>query len=158
MRKKIIFFCAMLAGIVFLPLSVSAQDVYVWEYYGIQVTLPNSVNVTVNDENAFEAESDQVILSMHLFEEDISLDDMADAIVQIASDLDLDDLTDFEEVSMNGLEGSYIHGYKDGSSIYIVGLIDPNSQVNFFVTAVLSDEDEEAGEKAVKIINSFKVI
>lgn len=158
MRKKIILFCAMLVGIVLLPLSVSAQKVYVWEYYGIQVTLPNSVNVTVNDDYAFEAESDQVILSMHLFEEDVTLDDMDDAIVQIAYDVDLEDFSDSEALILNGLEGSYIYGYQDGVLIYIVGLIDPKTQVNFFVTAVLSGEDEEANKKAVKIIESFKVI
>lgn len=158
MRKKIIFFYAMLVGIVFSPLTVSAQDVYVWEYYGIQVTLPSSVNVTVNDDSDFEAQSDQVILSMHIFEEDITWDDIDDAIVQIAYDVDLEDFTDSEAVSMNGLEGSYIHGYKDGTSIYIAGFIDPKTQVNFFVTVVLSDDDEEADEKAVKIINSLKRI
>ena len=51
--------------------------------------------------------------------------------MQVASSLELDRIDDLSLIKFNGFSGAYAEGASDGATIFMMGLIDPNSDTNF---------------------------
>jgi hypothetical protein len=49
-----------------------------------------------------------------------------------------------------------VDGFKDGSRIMFAGMLDPRTQTNFFIAIVFDDEDTQAEEDALGILNSLR--
>ncbi|HAY71151.1 MAG TPA: hypothetical protein DCX89_04615, partial [Saprospirales bacterium] len=59
-------------------------------------------------------------------------------------------------IEFNNFEGAYAEGVSDGVKVFIMGLIDPDSDTNFFIIISFLDEDENAIEEAINICTSIE--
>lgn len=137
--------------------SVQAQQNYVWEEYGISFTLADDFVEEHNDINEFSAAGDGMFLSIIPFK-DASIDDSDITVytVQIAASLGLEEIDDVDVLELNYFQGGYVEGYKDGAKIFLLGMIDPDSDTNYFVVITFQDEDEEAIKEAINIVTSIQ--
>lgn len=138
--------------------SVDAQKTYVWDYYKVQITVPDDFRVKVNDHHNFEMKGDGMELAMHIFEENVSIDDLDDATITGANAMKLAEIDEATKVSVNELQGYYVEGFKEGYRVMFAGLGDPNSHTNFFLVITFSDDDQEAEKAALAIINSLDIL
>ncbi|MFN8357633.1 MAG: hypothetical protein U0Y10_24455 [Spirosomataceae bacterium] len=153
--KKTVSLLALLA---FVSLSAFAQKTYVWDYYHIQITVPRDFRVKVNTNHDFEMKGDGMELAMHIFEQNVSIDDLDDATIEGAKALKLTEVDEATAVKVNELEGFYVEGFKDGNRIVFAGLGDPKSHTNFFIVITFDDDDKEAEKEAINIIKSLDVL
>ena len=154
MKKMMhLFICIPL--FLFLGVHLNAQQTFVWNV-GVSVTLPDDFSVTTNSNGEFDAIGDGMNLSMFVFEEDISLEEIEEATLMVATEIELTELDALQNVTTTtGFEGKYVAGYKDDHAVLLVGLIDPNSITNFFVVITFLDDDIVAQEDAFIILNSL---
>jgi len=138
--------------------NVSAQKTYVWEHYKIQITVPDNFRVKVNDDHNFEMKGDEMDLVMHIFEENVAIDDLDDATITGAKAIELTEVDEATKVTANELEGYYVEGFKDGFRVIFAGLGDPNSHTNFFLAITFSDDDKAAEKIAKDILDSLDVL
>ena len=136
--------------------DAKAQKVFLWKDYKLQITVPNDFRMRTNTSESFEMKGDGMELIMNIVEEDITLEDLEEATIAGADEMELDEVDEATEVNSNGLQGYYVEGYKDGSRIMFAGMLDPRTQTNFFIAIVFADDDDQAEEDALKICNSIK--
>ncbi|MEP7195869.1 MAG: hypothetical protein ABI851_05075 [Saprospiraceae bacterium] len=146
-----LFICLFCSGLV-------AQKNYVWEHYKIQLTVPSDFRVKVNDDHNFEMKGDGMDLAMHIFEQNVAIDDLDDATIAGANAMELAEVDEETKVTVNELEGYYVEGFKSGYRIVFAGLGDPKSHTNFFIVITFDDDDKEAEAAALEIINSLDVL
>ncbi len=151
------FFMAIL--FVLSSLMTFAQQNYTWEEYGITFTLADDFNETVNNMDEFSATGDGMELSIIPFK-DGSIDDsdITTYTMAVAASLNLERIDDVNTINVNGFKGGYAEGAQNGAKIFVMGLIDPNSDTNFFIMIVFQDEDANAMEEAINICKSIKKI
>lgn len=136
-----------------------AQQVYTWDEYGISFTLADDFKETVNNIDEFSATGDGMELAIIPFkDESINDEDINAYTMSIASSLKLQRVDDVSVIDINGFKGGYAEGVLDGAKIFIMGLIDPDSDTNFFVIITFLDQDENATAEAVNICTSIKKI
>jgi hypothetical protein len=138
--------------------TLYSQKNYVWDYYQIQITVPDDFRVKKNDNHDFEMKGDGMDLAMHIFEENISIDELSEATIHGAKAARLTEVDEATEVRVNELEGYYVEGFKDGFRVIFAGLGNPSTQTNFFLVITFSDDDKEAEKAAFEIINSLDVL
>lgn len=136
--------------------EAEAQKVFEWKDYKLQLTVPDDFRIRKNTSEAFEMKGDGMELIMTIVEEDITLEDLEEATIAGADEMELDEIDEATEVSSNGLKGYYVEGVKDGSRIMFAGMLDPRTQTNFFIAIVFADDDDQAEEDALTILNSIK--
>lgn len=136
--------------------QVSAQQYYEWDEYGISFTLADDFVEERNDGEEFSAQGDGMSMSIFPFK-DASIDDsdIAAYVIDIASSLDLEEVDDVDLIKLNYFKGGYVEGYKDGARIFLLGMIDPNSETNFFVVITFADDDQNAVDEAISIVSSI---
>ena len=151
--NKIIFSITLCLFTVFLY----GQQTYEWEEYGISFTLADDFEETVNSEEEFSAIGDGMEVSIIPFKDE-TIDDsnITTYTMSIAASLKLEAIDDISTISFNGFKGGYAEGVKDGVKIFVMGLIDPDSENNFFVIITFQDGDELAAEEAIKICKGIK--
>lgn len=138
-----------------LPQTSFAQLTFQWDA-GVRVTLPDDFEVDKNIPGEFTASADGMEFHMLIFEEDLALEDMKDATLEIAEELAVAEIEEIRNIETpSGFEGKYVEGNADGQIIIIAGLIDPESTTNFFVVMSFFDDDDLAIEDAQKILNSL---
>ena len=152
---KKIFLPLLTLALVIGSLSVQAQQSWVWDAYDVSLQLPEDFKVIKNGKNEFEAEGEGMEIYMFIFEEDISLNQMKDATLLAASEMELEQYDAVEEVSTSGFEGKYVAGYKEGDAVLLCGLIDPDNTTNFFVVITFDDDDGVAEADAFRILRSL---
>lgn len=141
---------------IFVLLSASAQVTFDWDDQGISFTLPNDFVVVNDGEFEFEAEGDGMEFGLYVFNDDeLDADDVADLTFELASSLDLEEVDDAEEIELNGFLGAYVLGYLDGDAIFLLGLMDPDTDTNFYATVTFFDDDDEAEATAFQILESI---
>ncbi len=138
--------------------SAFTQKTFVWEYYQIQITVPDDFQVLKNDNHDFEMKGDGMDLAMHIFEENISIDELNEATIHGAKAARLTEVDEATEIRVNELEGFYVEGYKEGFRVIFAGLGDPSTQSNFFLVITFADDDNEAEKAAFQILNSLDVL
>ncbi|TDB67340.1 amidohydrolase family protein [Arundinibacter roseus] len=136
--------------------AAQAQSTFQWEDYRLEITVPDDFKVNKNTSETFEMSGEGMELIMEIVEEDITLEDLEEATVAGAEEMELDEIDEATAVSSNGLKGFYVEGVKDGSRIMFAGMLDPRTQTNFFIAIVFDDEDKQAEKDAIKILNSIK--
>ncbi|MBK8701739.1 MAG: hypothetical protein IPN29_20140 [Saprospiraceae bacterium] len=152
--KKLFF-----AIILFFAMSfstLSAQQDYVWEYYGLEVTVPDDFEVVKNSDTEFEMKGVGMGFYMYLFEEDIAVEDMDVAVVDVANSIAMEEIDAAQVIQGSGLDGYYVEGYKEGLRVMLAGMIDPKTQTNFFMLITFYDTDNVAESDALDIIHSVR--
>ncbi len=149
----------LLFSIVLFSTQSEAQQSYTWEDYGISFTLADDFRETVSTGEEFSASGDGMEMTIIPFtDETIDDTDITGYTMSIAASLNLGRIDDISKISFNGFQGGYAEGELDGAKIFLMGIIDPNSEHNFFVIITFLDGDENAIEEAVNICKSFKKI
>lgn len=143
-----------LAFIVFSSFTFIADKTYVWEKYKLQITVPDDFKVTKNTNTDFDMKGDGMELMMNIFEKNISVDDMDEAVIAGANAMELEAIDAEETIEGDGLDGYYVEGLKDGHRVMFAGMIDPKSRTNFFLIIIFADRDKQAEEDALEILES----
>ncbi len=151
---------------IFLLLTLSlyttqsyAQQVYTWEDYGISFTLADDFQEVVSTGDEFSAVGDGMDLTILPFsDESIDDSDITSYTMSIAASLNLGRIDDVSTINFNGFKGGYAEGVSDGTKIFLMGVIDPKSDTNFFVIITFLDGDSNAIEEAINICKSIKKI
>lgn len=143
-----------------LVLSISySQHVYTWDDYGISFSLANDFRETVNSGEEFAAVGDGMEMSIIPFaDETIDDKDITTYTMSIAASLNLTRIDAINEIQINGFKGGYAEGMSEGVKVFIMGLIDPDSDTNFFVIITFLDNDKLAIEEAINICKSIHKI
>ncbi len=140
----------------FTGLGSLLNQTFVWDHYGIAVDVPDDFKVLKNTESEFDMKGDGMELYMNVFEEDITLETMADAVAETAIAIEMEELDRVLELTGNGLDGFYVEGYKSGHRVMLAGFIDPKSHTNFLMVITFLDTDDVADEDGIAIINSVR--
>ena len=151
-------FASALLIIILSSSSLISQKTYVWDYYKIQITVPDDFRVKVNNSNDFEMKGDGMDLTMNIFEEDVTIDDLDEVTKIGAKAIEMTEVDEATRVAVNELEGYYVEGFKSGFRIIFAGLGDPKTHTNFFLAITFDDDDKEAEKAAMEIINSLDVL
>jgi len=141
----------------FLTFQVTvAQQNYTWEEYGIGFTLADDFEETQNTDDEFSAAGDGMTISIIPFKDDsVDDSDISGYTMSIAASLKLERIDDVSVIDINGFKGGYAEGVQDGTKIFVMGLIDPDSDVNFFVIIVFQEDDQNAMDEAINICKSI---
>jgi hypothetical protein len=143
----------------FSILNLNAQQAYVWEAYGISFTLADDFEEVVNNDEEFSAVGDGMEMAILPFsDENIDNSDIVAYTIEVGNSLDLERVDNVNVIKLNGFKGAYVEGMADGEKIFLMGLIDPDSDTNFFVIITFLDDDENAIQEAINICKSFKKI
>ncbi len=133
-----------------------AQNEYTWDEYGIKFSLAPDFVEKVNNNEEFSADGDMMSISIIPFkDETIDDSDIAAYTISIAKSINLTSYEDVNVISMNDFKGGYVEGVSDGARIFLMGLIDPISDTNFFVIITFIDQDHIATEEAIRMVKSF---
>lgn len=136
--------------------TIYSQQEYTWEEYGIGFSLADDFKEKVNNIEEFSAEGDGMEISIIPFKDgSIDDNDITTYTMSIAASLKLGKIDDISKIDINGFTGGYAEGVQNGIKIFVMGLIDPDSETNFFITIVFQDKDENAIEEAINICKSI---
>lgn len=149
--RILIFFMAMTA------ITSQAQQNYVWDEYGISFSLADDFEEVVNNIEEFSAVGDGMEMAIIPFkDETIDDSDITGYTMSVAASLELERIDDVNVIKVNGFKGGYAEGVLNGEKIFLMGLIDPDSDTNFFVIITFLDNDQNAIEEAINICRSFQ--
>lgn len=132
------------------------EQTYTWEYYGLEITVPDDFKVVKNTNEEFEMNGDGMGLYMYIFEGDITVEEMDVAVIEAATEMNMQEVDAAQVITGDGLDGFYVEGYKDGVRVMLAGMIDPKSQTNFMMLITFGDDDDVADSDAIDIINSVR--
>jgi hypothetical protein len=145
-----------LSLLMIISIAASAQQQVVWNYHKVSMMLHDDFKVTKNTNEEFRAEGDGMEVYVDIWEENIAVEDMDEAVASYALKLKMTEVDAAHEVHVNGLEGFYVEGFKDGDRILLAGLIVPDSHTNIVVEINFGDNDATAEKDALEILNSIK--
>jgi hypothetical protein len=128
----------------------------VWETYKLQITVPDDFSVLKNTNEEFELEGDGMSIAFDTFEQNVSADELGEATNEAAAALKMENVREQQEIKPNGLEGHYVEGRIGEDRIILAGMLDPESNVNFFVAITFDNEDDVAEVDARAILNSIR--
>ena len=147
MKYLLFSICCLLGGT-----TLQAQQEYVCDAYGIGFTLADDFVEVTNDEDEFSADGDGMSFSIVPFSNDeINEDDITAYTISIFDEMDITRTDDISKIRLNGFIGGYAEGATDDTRLFVMGLIDPDSDTNFFVIITFFDDDENAVEEAIRI-------
>ncbi len=136
--------------------NLTSQQNYTWDEYGLSFSLADDFKEEVNNAEEFSANGDGMNMAIIPFKDaDFDDEDITAFTLAIAASLDLGRVDDVNTIDINGFKGGYAEGEKDGAKIFIMGLIDPDSDTNFFVLITFLDQDENATQEAINICQSI---
>ncbi len=142
-----------LLAVLFSVGTLFAQDDYTWDAHGVGFSVPSDFIVQSNADNEFSASSGDVYLSIASWEdESVDKEGLEDAAVDAALELNLDELTDADELEIDVFVGYYVEGAKNGLNAFIATLLDTESDTNIVVIIVYKDGHED---EATNIILSL---
>lgn len=125
----------------------------VWDDFGLGFSLPRGMKITENDGDTFSAESEELYLTiLPIADETITENDLADAVVAMATEMEYDDLTDADDLELNDLYGFYVEGSKDGARAFVIAMMDTMSSTNYLAVIVFTPESRD---RAIKLARSF---
>jgi hypothetical protein len=136
--------------------SFTVDDVYVWEKYRLQITVPDDFEVVKNTDEEFEMEGDGMDLTISIFAEKITLADLEEATIAGAEAIKMTEIDQAHATKINQLDGFYVEGYLDDHRVMFAGLMDQRTKTTLFVAITFADDDKNAEDEAFKIINSLK--
>lgn len=146
-----------LITLTFATLSLNAQQTFIWDHYGLAIDVPDDFQVLKNTDTEFEMSGDGMEMYMYLFDADITLETMDEAIISAAAEIQMGEIDRALTLKGDGLDGLYVEGYKDGHRVMLAGFIDPASHTNFMMLVMFGDDDSVADEDAIAIFNTVRV-
>jgi hypothetical protein len=154
MKTFVLYFALFISAV-----TVQAQQNYVWDEYGISFSLADDFEEVFHNYEEFSAVGDGMEMAIIPFkDETIDDSDITGFTMQVAASLQLDRIDDVSVIKLNGFKGGYAEGVLNGEKIFLMGLIDPKSDTNFFVIITFLDNDQNAIDEAVNICKSFRKI
>lgn len=135
-----------------IPLAVGQTDMQ-WDSYGLGFTLERGMRITTNDGEEFTAERQELFITIHpLTNEYVTEDDLIDAVIMMAKDMEYDDISDADVLELDDLIGVYIEGKTEGTSSFVIALMDTESAQNYIVIVLFEDNFRD---EAIDMILSF---
>ncbi|MDL2223443.1 hypothetical protein LJB98_05030 [Bacteroidales bacterium OttesenSCG-928-M11] len=143
-----------LFALIAISLSVSAQQRYTWEQYGLSFSVPKSFQILENTAESFEAENEEMSLTIELLDyEGLSPEFMGTLLGQMAKDSGMRN-AEVGELVLTTLEGAYIEGEIKGVNVIYIVLMDTDSNIALLGSIVYEDGYEVP---ATRIVNSFAI-
>lgn len=124
-----------------------------WDSYGLGFTLEKGMRILTNNGEEFTAERQELYLTIHpLTNEYVTEDDLIDAVITMAQEMDYDDISDADVLELSDLLGVYIEGKTNGTSSFVIALMDTESAQNYIVIVIFEDSYRD---KAIRMVHSF---
>lgn len=124
-----------------------------WDSYGLGFTLERGMRIVTNDGEEFTAERKELYITIHpLTNEYVTEDDLIEAVIAMAQEMEYDDISDADVLELDDLVGVYIEGTTDGTSSFVIALMDTESAQNYIVIVIFEDSHRDA---AIEMIHSF---
>ena len=142
-----------------ISLTANAQSVNQWDNQSIAFELPDDFVPTLIDDQSFEAEGDGMEFGIYEFlDNEIDEGDIVDFTILLAASLDLDYVDDAYEIDLDGFLGAIIEGAIGEDAVILLGIIDPDSDANYYVVITFFDDDLVADDAATDILASIRRI
>lgn len=155
--KKHFFRTAITAVCLCVVSLVSAQDTYEWDSHGIGFTLPAGFEISTNTDEEFTAGNDQMSFSLIPWDDaEITEEQLGDVVVEIATELEYDDVHDAFDAKVDEFVGVGIYGTKDGVDAVIAAILDKTSGTNIIVIITYAPEFGEAAEDIYYSLYSYE--
>ncbi|MBN8684742.1 MAG: hypothetical protein J0L99_18975 [Chitinophagales bacterium] len=152
MKKS--FKMALFVALSLLVNTAFAQQDWRWDTHGVGFSAPSNLRVTTNNASEFVAEGRDLVLSIYAEQDgEVSEETLAEALVAAAEELEYDNITAADELSIDDFVGYFVEGTKDGVGALIITLLDKKSSTNLVV--VMAYTTEAARQKAIEIGDSF---
>lgn len=114
--------------------SANAQTTWEWDSHGVGFETPHGFSITTNNHEEFEAENDNVFVSISAWQdESITEDHLADFLIEFAVELEYDVISELSEIVHGDLVGFGADGTKDGTNVLIATFLDTKSGTNLIV-------------------------
>jgi len=145
---------ALFVALSLLVNTAFAQQDWRWDTHGVGFSAPSNLRVTTNNASEFVAEGRDLVLSIYAEQDgEVSEETLAEALVAAAEELEYDNITAADELSIDDFVGYFVEGTKDGVGALIITLLDKKSSTNLVV--VMAYTTEAARQKAIEIGDSF---
>ncbi len=145
-------FLSVICGLM-LTVTLNAQTEMEWDTHGVGFTVPDDFKIETNNAEEFTADNGTLFLSiLPIQDETITKDDLADVVVEIATDLKYDRIHEGDAIDVDDFSGYYVKGRKDGVNAVIMALLDKESSTNLLVVIVYADGHED---EAIAVASSF---
>ncbi len=153
MTFKICSRTLLLATLFLAQQSVFAQQEMRWDTHGVGFIVPENFKIETNNAEEYTASNDNLFLSIiPIQDENLTTDHLAEAVVEMAKELEYDVVDVADEATMQDFTGYYVIGQKDGVNALLMAMMDTESSTNLLVVIVYADNSERM---ALKIANSF---
>ena len=144
-----ILFILMMMSIQF----VTGQTEMRWDSYGLGFTLEKGMNIITNNGEEFTAESKDIFLTIHPFTEvNVTEENLIEAVITMAEELELEDISDADVLELSDLYGVYIEGTTNSKSSFLIALMDTESAQNYIVIVLFTERSRDA---AIRLVHSF---
>ncbi|MBK8556383.1 MAG: hypothetical protein IPL65_11725 [Lewinellaceae bacterium] len=147
MKNRLLF------ALLFLSTAAFSQQKMLWDAHGIGFAVPSNFRVETNNVDEFSASNDNLYLSILPFQdEEITKDNLADAVLSAAHEMNYDHVTEVDEVDLQDFTGYYVLGEIEGVHAVIMAMMDTESSTNMMVVIVYNEGYERS---AVEMAKSF---
>lgn len=152
MRKTLKF--ALFISSFFIFNTAFAQKDWQWPAHGVGFSAPANLKVTVNNDDEFAAEGSDLVLSIQPIQDaSLTADNLAEALVAAATELEYDDIHAASALAIDDFVGYFVEGTKDGVGAFIIMLLDTESSTNLII--VMAYTSDAGRTKAISIGDSF---
>lgn len=133
--------------------TTQAQIEMEWDTHGVGFSVPEDFEEETNNGEEFSAGNDYIFVTiMPLQDETITDDDLVDAVLYMAEELEYDRIQEGDDIDIDDFTGYFIKGKKDGANAILLALLDKESSTNLFVAIVYANGYED---EAIDIAVSF---
>ncbi|MCB0522467.1 MAG: hypothetical protein H6577_18220 [Lewinellaceae bacterium] len=152
MKKSVAFFALYFS--LFCSFNwLAAQTQMHWDTHGVGFSVPNDFKIDINNGDEFTAGNDHLLLSiMPIQDETVTEDNLADAVVEMATAMDYDVVNEADAIDIDDFTGYYVKGSLDEAHVVVMALLDKKSSTNLLVVIAYDNGYENA---AVKVARSF---
>lgn len=150
--RRLLFAATAFLCLAATSLSAQMTDMH-WDTHGVGFKVPNDFVIEANNAEEFSASNDNLFFSIVPIQDvEITDDDLAEAVVEMATALEYDDIEEGEAIEVDDFSGYYIKGRKDGTNAVVMAVLDKKSSTNLLVVIVYVDGFEN---QAIKIAASL---
>ncbi len=152
MKKIFILFLGFILSVV----VVNAQTQWEWDTHGIGFETPEGFKVDKNSEDMFTASSEHISVTLIPWQDETVTDnDLSGALVELAVEMEYDEITEVEVLEYEDFVGYGVSGSKDGSNAVIAILLDTESSTNLIVVIGFDEGYEDVASKILSGIYPY---
>lgn len=154
MRKSTCYPLCLAALFLLCQNTLHAQQDWRWEQHGVGFSAPSNMRITTNNDSEFTAEGSDLVLSIYVEQNgEVNDNNLAEAVIAAAKELNYDEVTAADEVEIDDFKGYFVEGTKGDIGALILALLDTKSSTNLVIVIAYTTDDTR--EKAIKIADSF---